>query len=192
MAPRRSAGPQGPRTKNTLNPEYHSDLATTADVHLPIERSVQLTLRLSCSLFISISSPRRPDRGAAPAPLAGPGAAVALVPDELRGLGVTPDGPGALGVTPGLVCGAGGVCGTGIAEIPGCVPTVPRPVAPPGAPPVAPPAAPPPPAPCARACGGTTATPATNNAAISIVRIIASTAKETDEAMPVFRSVTPP
>src|SRR6266536_4788935 len=145
----------------------------------------------SLSAFLALSSsrfraPRRPDRGAAPALLAGPGAAVALVPDELRGLGVTPDGPGALGVTPGLVCGAGGVCGTGIAEIPGCVPTVPRPVAPPGAPPVAPPAAPPPPAPCATACGDTTATPATNNPAIRIVRIIASTAKETDEAMPVF------
>jgi hypothetical protein len=60
----------------------------------------------SPSAFLALSSsrfraPRPPDRCAAPALLAGPGPAVALVPVELRGLGVTPDGPGALGVTPG-------------------------------------------------------------------------------------------
>src|SRR5207249_2380510 len=58
-------------------------------------------------------------------------AAVALVPDELRGPGVTRGGPGAREVTPGFICGAGGVCGTGIAEIPGFAPTVPRLVEPP-------------------------------------------------------------
>src|SRR6266487_251108 len=108
--------------------------------------SSSLIALFAVSSLSRLRDPRRPARGADPLPVAAPGDVVRPISDRFRGLGVRPDGPGALGVMPGLVCGGGGVCGTGIAEIPGFVPAVPPLVVPPVAPPAAPPAPPAPPA----------------------------------------------
>src|SRR5213080_3716461 len=90
-------------------------------------RSISLSISFTALDWSRPARPRDPWARpiGTPVPVAGPGTTVVANPAELRGLGVIADGPGTVGVTPGLKIGGGGVCGTGIARIPGFTPAVP-------------------------------------------------------------------